>query len=106
MIGDNRKMVVFPLGELPELARGQGVTLQRYRDGGLRDAIAFPLAEGLSWPLGGETRTGADRNRPVAVARGAGRSRADAADRVSPRQPLRLSVRSSGVIANLVNMCG
>src|SRR5205814_8286580 len=55
VIGDNRKMVVFPLAELPELARGQGVTLQRYRDGGLSDAIAFPLAEGLSWPLGGET---------------------------------------------------
>jgi len=55
VIGDNRKMVVFLLSELPELARGQGVTLQRYRDGGLSDAIAFPLAEGLSWPLGGES---------------------------------------------------
>jgi topoisomerase-4 subunit A len=55
VIGENRKMVVFSLGELPELARGQGVTLQRYRDGGLSDAIAFRLAEGLSWALGGET---------------------------------------------------
>ena len=55
VIGDNRKMVVFPLAELPELARGQGVTLQRYRDGGLSDAIAFPLTDGLSWPLGGES---------------------------------------------------
>jgi topoisomerase-4 subunit A len=55
VIGENRKMVVFPLIELPELARGQGVTLQRYRDGGLSDAIAFPLVEGLSWTLGGET---------------------------------------------------
>src|SRR5438270_8204781 len=54
VIGDNRKMVVFPLAELPELARGQGVTLQRYRDGGLSDAFAFPLAEALSWTLGGE----------------------------------------------------
>ena len=34
-------MLVFPLSELPELARGQGVTLQRYRDGGLSDAVAF-----------------------------------------------------------------
>ena len=55
VIGDNRKMLVFLLSELPELGRGQGVTLQRYRDGGLSDAIAFPLAEGLSWALGGES---------------------------------------------------
>src|SRR6476469_7152063 len=56
VVGENRKMVVFPLAELPELARGQGVTLQRYRDGGLSDAVAFTLAEGLSWVLGGETK--------------------------------------------------
>lgn len=55
VVGENRKMVVFPLSELPELARGQGVMLQRYRDGGLRDAIAFRLEDGLSWALGGET---------------------------------------------------
>src|SRR5215210_560254 len=55
VVGENRKLLVFPLTELPELARGQGVTLQRYRDGGLSDAIAFRLAEGLSWTLGGET---------------------------------------------------
>jgi len=55
VVGENRKLLVFPIAELPELARGQGVTLQRYRDGGLSDAIAFSLAEGLSWALGGET---------------------------------------------------
>ncbi len=73
VIGENRKMLVFPLSELPELARGQGVTLQRYRDGGLADAIAFTLANGLSWPLGGETgrtRTEADLT-PWRAARGA-----------------------------------
>jgi len=73
VIGDNRKMVVFPLSELPELARGQGVTLQRYRDGGLSDAVALTLAEGLSWPLGGETgrvRTETDLS-PWRAARGA-----------------------------------
>src|SRR5205085_1987591 len=73
VIGDNRKMVVFPLGELPELARGQGVTLQRYRDGGLSDAIAVLSAEGLSWPLGGESgrvRTESDLS-PWRAARGA-----------------------------------
>jgi topoisomerase-4 subunit A len=55
VVGENRKMVVFPLSELPELARGQGVMLQRYRDGGLSDALAFRLEDGLSWALGGES---------------------------------------------------
>ena len=55
VIGENRKMVVFLLAELPELARGQGVTLQRYRDGGLSDATVFRLEDGLSWVLGGES---------------------------------------------------
>ncbi len=62
-IGENRKMVVFPLAELPEMARGQGVQLQRYRDGGLSDATSFPFAAGLSWGMGGEsgrTRTESD----------------------------------------------
>src|SRR6476646_2799380 len=73
VVGENRKMVVFPLSELPELGRGQGVTLQRYRDGGLSDAIAFRLQDGLSWVLGGETgrvRTEADLG-PWRAARGA-----------------------------------
>ncbi|HXH53093.1 MAG TPA: DNA topoisomerase IV subunit A [Sphingomicrobium sp.] len=73
VIGENRKMLVFPLAELPELARGQGVALQRYRDGGLGDAIAFRIADGLSWPLGGEsgrTRTESDLS-PWRAARGA-----------------------------------
>src|SRR3546814_748453 len=72
-IGDNRKLVVFPLSELPEMARGQGVQLQRYRDGGLSDAIAFRLEDGLSWTMGGESgrvRTEADLT-PWRVARGA-----------------------------------
>jgi topoisomerase IV subunit A len=55
VIGENRKMLVFALSELPELARGQGVTLQRYRDGGLADATTLKLSEGLSWPLGGDS---------------------------------------------------
>ena len=41
VIGENRKMLVFKLDELPELGRGSGVQLQRYRDGGLSDAMAF-----------------------------------------------------------------
>jgi topoisomerase-4 subunit A len=72
-IGDNRKLVVFPLSEVPELARGQGAQLQRYRDGGLSDAISFRFEDGLSWPMGGESgryRTENDLN-PWRAARGA-----------------------------------
>ncbi|MDN3645942.1 DNA topoisomerase IV subunit A [Pontixanthobacter aestiaquae] len=60
VVGDNRKLVVFSLEELPILGRGQGVMLQRYRDGGLSDATTFKLEDGLSWAMGGKgdrTRT-------------------------------------------------
>jgi topoisomerase-4 subunit A len=72
-IGDNRRLLVFPLSELAELSRGQGVQLQRYRDGGLSDAMTFAYAEGLSWAMGGETgrtRTESDMS-PWRAARGA-----------------------------------
>ena len=62
-VGENRKLVVFNLEEIPVMARGQGVLLQRYRDGGLSDATTFLLAEGLSWQMGGKggrTRTETD----------------------------------------------
>ncbi len=75
-IGENRKMLVFPLSELPELARGQGLTLQRFRDGGLSDAIAFRFADGLSWALGGESgrvRTESDLTQWRAARGAAGR---------------------------------
>jgi topoisomerase IV subunit A len=48
-IGDNRKMVIFPLDQLPEMTRGAGVRLQRYKDGGLSDVKTFKGAEGLTW---------------------------------------------------------
>ena len=54
-IGDNRKLLVFGLDELPVMIRGQGVTLQRFKDGGLADARSFVMAQGLSWPMGGTT---------------------------------------------------
>jgi topoisomerase-4 subunit A len=47
VIGDNRKLLLFPLSELPEMPRGKGVRLQRYRDGGLADAKTFAKKEGL-----------------------------------------------------------
>ncbi len=46
-VGDNRKMILFPIAELPEMARGQGNYLQRYKDGGLLDATTFTWKEGL-----------------------------------------------------------
>jgi len=57
-VGENRKVLVFPLEELPEMARGKGVRLQKYKDGGLSDATIFTLANGLSWhDPAGRTRT-------------------------------------------------
>lgn len=60
-IGKNRRLLVFMQSEIPEMKRGQGVTLQKYKDGGLSDIKLFTLAEGLSWPQGeNRTRTEAD----------------------------------------------
>ncbi|MBO0765894.1 MAG: DNA topoisomerase IV subunit A [Hyphomicrobiaceae bacterium] len=49
VIGENRKMVVFPLAEVNEMARGKGVRLQRYKDGGLSDVRVFAKHDGLTW---------------------------------------------------------
>ena len=49
VVGENRKLVVFPLDQVPEMSRGKGVRLQRYKDGGIADARVFKMAEGLSW---------------------------------------------------------
>ncbi|MFZ5608823.1 MAG: DNA topoisomerase IV subunit A [Pseudomonadota bacterium] len=62
-IGVNRKLLVFPIGEVPEMARGRGVILQKFKDGGLADITILTLAQGLSWPMGGDsgrTRTQGD----------------------------------------------
>jgi topoisomerase IV subunit A len=57
VVGDNRKLLVFPLDQVPEMPRGAGVMLQKYREGGLRDAKVFRLAHGLTWRLGEKVRT-------------------------------------------------
>ena len=49
VVGENRKMLVFPLSELPELARGKGVRLQKYKDGGVSDIRSFAIEQGLTW---------------------------------------------------------
>jgi topoisomerase-4 subunit A len=58
VVGENRKVLVFPLDELPEMGRGKGVRLQKYKDGGLSDATTFVMEAGLSWlDPAGRTRT-------------------------------------------------
>ncbi|WFS01908.1 DNA topoisomerase IV subunit A [Rhizobium tumorigenes] len=49
VVGENRKMVAFPLAQIPEMSRGKGVRLQRYKDGGISDVRCFSLADGLTW---------------------------------------------------------
>ena len=61
VVGENRKMLIFMQDELPEMGRGKGVRLQKYKDGGLSDACCFALADGLSWlDPAGRTRSETD----------------------------------------------
>ncbi len=60
VIGQNRKLLVFPLDEVPVMTRGRGVVLQRYKDGGLSDLIVIRLADGLSWTVGTRRQTVTD----------------------------------------------
>jgi topoisomerase-4 subunit A len=76
VVGDNRKLLVFLRDELPEMARGKGVRLQKYKDGGLADARLFDRAAGLTWlDPAGRTRAvaGADLDEYVAKRATAGR---------------------------------
>ena len=59
-VGENRKLLVFPLEQVPQMARGSGVILQRYASGGLRDAKVFRGEAGLTWRLGDKVRTETD----------------------------------------------
>ena len=74
VVGDNRKVLIFPLADLPEMTKGKGVRLQRYKDGGLSDAMTFTLARGLSWKdPAGRTRTETDLAEWTAARATAGR---------------------------------
>jgi topoisomerase-4 subunit A len=57
VVGSNRKLLVFPLDQVPEMSRGAGVMLQRYKEGSMADAKVFRLVEGLTWKLGDKMRT-------------------------------------------------
>ncbi|PCI04500.1 MAG: DNA topoisomerase IV subunit A [Hyphomicrobiales bacterium] len=58
VVGENRKMLAFPLKQVPEMGRGKGVRLQKYKDGGIKDVCVFDLATGLTWQdTAGRTHT-------------------------------------------------
>jgi topoisomerase-4 subunit A len=79
-IGENRKMLIFGLDQLPEMTRGSGVRVQRYKDGGLSDVKTFKAADGLSW-LDGAGRAFSLTLKELADWRG---NRADAG-RIAPK---------------------
>ena len=57
LVGENRKLLVFALKEVPEMEKGRGVTLMRFKDGGLEDAKTFGKKDGLTWTSGARTFT-------------------------------------------------
>jgi len=73
-VGDNRKVLIFPLEDLPEMGRGKGVRLQKYKDGGLSDVTTFTLADGLAWKdPAGRTRTEVALDEWIGKRAGSGR---------------------------------
>ena len=74
VVGTNRKMLVFPLSELPEMSKGRGVKLQHYSKGDMADAKTFSMEEGLTWAWGqGKTRTFTDYDEVSGARASAGR---------------------------------
>ena len=74
VMGENRKLVIFPLEQLPEMTRGKGLRLQKYKDGGLSDLKTFDSADGLTWT----DSSGRNHTRTMAELREWLRNRADA----------------------------
>ena len=73
-VGVNRKLLVFGMDEVPEMTRGKGVILQRFKDGGLADVTVYAAEAGLSWKAGGgRTRTEADMSPWLGKRAGAGK---------------------------------
>jgi len=73
-VGENRKVLVFPLDEMPEMGRGKGVRLQKYKDGGLSDARSFAISGGLCWKdPAGRTRSETDLTEWMGKRAGTGR---------------------------------
>ena len=97
IVGENRKLLLFPVEQLPEMVRGKGVRLQRYRDGGVSDAKVFALKDGLTWKdTSGRTWT-IERRRPQGLARQPRRGGAAADEGVSEEQQVRVTDGGAGV---------
>ena len=90
--GTNRKLLIFPLAELPVQARGKGVTLMRLKDAELADLKTLDLAAGLAWTANGRERR---RDRPHRLARPARRLGPHGTQRLPQEQPLRLTIGRS-----------
>ena len=74
VVGDNHKLLLFPIAEMPEMTRGRGVIMQRYHDGGLADAKVFKKSDGLTWRQGeSRTRTETELSTWAGQRAGAGR---------------------------------
>ena len=69
VVGQNRKIIIFSLRELPEMTRGRGVKLQSYKDGGLADVTTLTLSEGLRWKTRSGVRTETDIKTYIGSAR-------------------------------------
>ena len=69
VVGTNRKMLVFPLSELPEMSKGRGVKLQHYSKGDMADAKTFSMEEGLTWAWG-QGKTGPSPSTKKSLAQG------------------------------------
>ena len=95
VIGSNRKLLIFPLEQVPEMARGGGVILQRYRDGGLADAQGVPAGRRADLAAG---REDAHRDQPARLDRRTRAGGATAAERVPAVGAVRL--KSSGLAAS------
>ena len=73
IIGDNRKLLIFPLKDVPQMGRGRGVILQRYKGGGCADAKVFTIKDGLTWKSGDRERTETDLRAWIGARAQAGR---------------------------------
>ena len=76
IVGENRKLLIFPLADLPQMARGKGVRLQKYKDGGVSDIRTFKASDGLTWDDSAgrtHTRSMADLAEWIGVRATAGR---------------------------------
>ena len=89
VIGENRKLLVFPLAQVPEMARGKGVRLQRYKDGGLSDARVFALDRRPDLARLRQPHLHRRQGRPEGMDRQPRRSRPPAAEGVPEEQQVR-----------------